>query len=65
MTFSNKSIAKYNKAKYKKVIKCKDCIHYLDSNIGWCKYHSYYTDEYMTDWIAFQSEDYCSWAERK
>ncbi|MDD4804636.1 MAG: hypothetical protein PHN69_05635 [Candidatus Pacebacteria bacterium] len=47
------------------VVRCKDCKHYVNIEVGWCDIHSHYTDEVLDTWTMFMDDDYCSDGERK
>ena len=44
------------------VVRCKDCKHYSNREVGWCEFHSHF-DKNMEDWNAFNDDDYCSYGE--
>lgn len=43
------------------VVRCKDCIHYSNDEIGWCDVHSTFKDD--GSWFEPDEDDYCSCAE--
>lgn len=65
MNFVKRSLLKHKENEYVKIIKCKDCVHYINTSLGWCDYHSHFTNMFMEEWTIFNEEDYCSWAEHK
>ena len=47
------------------VVRCKDCIHYDNSEgIQWCHLNSKFA-KWGTDWHGFPEDGYCSYGERK
>lgn len=46
------------------VVKCKDCIHYSNPEIGWCDVNSHFNEE-KDWWTMFVEDDYCSNGERR
>ena len=48
-----------NKADYPRVVRCKDCKHYIQEEHG-CNYFGYYSH---TPWV--DEVDYCSYGERR
>lgn len=44
------------------VVRCKDCKHYSNREVGWCEFHSHF-DKNMEDWNAFDENDFCSYGE--
>lgn len=51
------------------VVRCKDCKHYIRSDIGWCDLHSHFTDQdgnpcepsESPNWTMFIDTDFCSY----
>lgn len=47
------------------VVRCKDCIHYSNPEIGWCDIHSHMTSTLLDDWTTFDDNSFCSDGERR
>ncbi len=45
----------------KRLVRCKDCIHYSNDEIGWCDFHSHFEDD--GSWFEPDEDDFCSCAE--
>ena len=42
------------------VVRCMDCVHYTNPEIGWCEYHSRTQAVDGSEWTMFDDDDYCS-----
>ena len=52
------------------IVRCKDCTHYTNPEIGWCDIHSHLTsslDDWTSfdDWTTFDDDSFCSDGERR
>ncbi len=43
------------------VVRCRDCIHYSNDEIGWCDFHSHISED--GNWFEPDEDDFCSCAE--
>ena len=45
------------------LVRCRDCAHYTNPEIGWCDIHSHLTSS--DEWTTFNDDSFCSDGERR